>query len=418
MLEGARGRDLEQCCGPAAVILAQHLDELRRRPGVELALHSLAVGVPGRGESALGGAHVAQQEVGRLAHDALGERITGEPPPVQVDPQEQGVVVEHLLEVRHDPRVVDGVAREAAAELVVDPPAGHGLAGALHHGQRLVPGGAFGARSVAQEELQHHRRGELRRATESPARGVVGLAQGGDRGLEVRGRRRHPLGGHGPLPLGEGLGDPLGGPRDLVASVAPRLGDRGEQLRERRHSVPWLGREVGPRVEGPAVRVGEDAHRPAAVPGERDGRVHVDGVDVGALFAVDLDADEVVVEELRDRLVLEGLVRHDMAPVAGRVADGDEDGHAAAPCLVERLLPPLPPVDRIVGVLLQIGRGGVGEAVGHGKSLLPRARNLQKPPPHGSPAPPCGPSIPASGVGHPGGLAGLITVTCDPRIKR
>ena len=33
---------------------------------------------------------------------------------------ELGVVVEHLLEMRHEPAIVDGVAGEAAAEVIVD----------------------------------------------------------------------------------------------------------------------------------------------------------------------------------------------------------------------------------------------------------------------------------------------------------
>ena len=39
--------------------------------------------------------------------------------------QELGVVVEHLLEVRHEPLVVDGVARDAATGLVEDAAAHH-----------------------------------------------------------------------------------------------------------------------------------------------------------------------------------------------------------------------------------------------------------------------------------------------------
>ena len=46
-------------------------------------------------------------------------------PAVQVRAGEQRVVVEHLLEVRDGPGRVDGVAGEAAADLVVDPAGGH-----------------------------------------------------------------------------------------------------------------------------------------------------------------------------------------------------------------------------------------------------------------------------------------------------
>ena len=49
---------------------------------------------------------------------------------------------------------------------------------------------------------------------------------------------------------------------------------------------------------------------------------------------------------LRGRRVLEALVRHDVAPVARRVADRDEDRLVEALGLGERLLAPRPPLDR------------------------------------------------------------------------
>ena len=55
-------------------------------------------------------------------------------------------------------------------------------------------------------------------------------------------------------------------------------------------------------------------------------RAHIDAVDVGALLAVDLDADEEVVHQAGGLLVFERLALHHVAPVAGGVADGDEDG--------------------------------------------------------------------------------------------
>ena len=381
VLEGAGGSHFEERGGPAAVVLAEHIDELLRCPRVELALHALAVGIPRRGEAALGCAHVAQHPLGGLAHDALCEWIARQTPPVEVDPQQQGIVVEHLLEMRHDPRVIDGIAREATAKLVVDAAAGHGLAAALDHRERVAearrvggaaPVGLAGASGVTQQELKRHGRRELRGATESPTHRVVGLGQGRHGGVEVSCRGRGAVGGHGTLPLRKCIRDAIGRGLDLVASTRPRLGDRREQLRERRHAVTRRGREVRAGIEGPALVVDEDAHRPASVPGECDGGVHVDGVDVGPLLAVNLDAHEVVVEHRRDRFILEGLVCHDMAPVARGVSDRDEDRHAAPTCFVEGVLAPLPPVDGVVRVLLEVRRGRVGKAVGH-MAILPVA---------------------------------------------
>ena len=95
-----------------------------------------------------------------------------------------------------------------------------------------------------------------------------------------------------------------------------------EHLPERRHAVPRARREVGAGEERAARRGEEHGHRPAAVPGQRLRRLHVDRVDVGPLLAVDLDADEVARSCTAAVVgVLERLVRHHVAPVAGGVPD-------------------------------------------------------------------------------------------------
>ncbi len=56
------------------------------------------------------------------------------------------------------------------------------------------------------------------------------------------------------------------------------------------------------------------------------------------------------------RLVLEGLVGHDVAPVAGGVANGDEDRAVELAGEVEDLRAVGVPVHRVVTVLDQVGR--------------------------------------------------------------
>jgi hypothetical protein len=114
-------------------------------------------------------------------------------------------------------------------------------------------------------------------------------------------------------------------------------------------------RQVGAREEGVTRRGEQAGHRPAAVPGEGGRGRHVDGVDVGALLAVDLHGDEAPVDGSGDLLVLERLVGHDVAPVAGRVAHREQDRHVAALGLGEGVVAPLPPVDGVVGVLEEVG---------------------------------------------------------------
>ena len=61
------------------------------------------------------------------------------------------------------------------------------------------------------------------------------------------------------------------------------------------------------------------------VPRQRDDGVHVHGVQVGALTPVDLHVDEVLVHQGGGLVVLERLVLHDVAPVAGGVPDREQD---------------------------------------------------------------------------------------------
>jgi hypothetical protein len=89
----------------------------------------------------------------------------------------------------------------------------------------------------------------------------------------------------------------------------------------------------------------------------------VDRVDVGALLAVDLDVDEALVHERRDDRVLEGLVLHHVAPVAGGVADREQDRPVLRAGAGEGLRAPCVPVDRVVRVLAKVRAGGLGESI-------------------------------------------------------
>ena len=154
------------------------------------------------------------------------------------------------------------------------------------------------------------------------------------------------------------------------ADGRPRRGARGrrratarQHLAEARQPVPRLGRVVRAAEERLALGREEHGHRPAAVPGQRDDGVHVERVEVGPLLAVDLDVDEELVHQPRRLLVLERLVLHHVAPVAGRVADREQDRPVLVARARERLLAPRVPVDRVVRVLEQVGAGLVGQAV-------------------------------------------------------
>ena len=188
--------------------------------------------------------------------------------------------------------------------------------------------------------------------------------------------------GCGSLELSDGLDELARRARDVAAALAVRVGDRLSTWRKL--GSPWRGSggKYVPPKNGSPVRREEDGHRPAAVPGQRDDRVHVDRVEVGPLLAVDLDVDEVLVHQPRGLGVLERLVLHHVAPVAGRVADGEQDRPVLVARSVERLVAPGVPVDGVVRVLEEVRARLVGQAVhaapSGGAAASARARRLPR----------------------------------------
>ncbi len=161
-------------------------------------------------------------------------------------------------------------------------------------------------------------------------------------------RRRH---------AGDRGGDPLRLCRQLGPPLAPRRRRLTQQVDERR------ARQVGAAEEGLAVTREQARHRPAAAAGGELDRGHVDRVDIRPLLAIDLDADEALVHQAGDGLVVEALPFHHVAPVAGGVADRQEDRLVLPTRPVEGLGSPGVPVDGVVRVLNQIGGGLEDQAV-------------------------------------------------------
>ena len=139
--------------------------------------------------------------------------------------------------------------------------------------------------------------------------------------------------------------------------------DLTQEVGERRLPITGGIGKVSAAPERLSVRREEHRQRPAAVLTEVVQSRHVDLVDVGTLFAIHFDVDEQIVHDLRSFRVLETLVRHHMAPMAGRIADREQDRFVGALCFGERLGSPRPPVDRIVFMLKQVGARLVRETV-------------------------------------------------------
>ncbi len=350
------------------ILGAEHVFDLGERPDVELPLLALRIGVERRRERALRGGHLAGKPRDRLGGALAEQRHAGHRVRHREQFQELRVVVEHLLEVRHEPALVDRVARKAAAEVIVDPALADALERQQHAREKRRRRGARlallarCALARAPQQLEQRALRKLRRAAQAAMRGVdrardavrhlVEVAQP-DRDLAGRprllGEPRH----QGVAVLADALGLLAEHPRDFV-----------QHIHESRAAEARLLGKIRAAPHRLARRVEKHRERPAALLAQHVQRVHVDLVDVGPLLAIDLDVDEQVVHHARGRLVLETLVRHHVAPVARRIADREQDRLVALLRVRERLRAPRPPVDRIVLVLEQIGRGLARETIG------------------------------------------------------
>ena len=303
-------------------------------------------------------AHADEPEAG-LHHLAQG-RVAGELPGVQVDPGQLGIVIQHLFEVRYTPGVIRGIAGEPSADHVIMPPAAWDAARAGPARAPVPPrpgGGAVGTRSTWVG-------GTWARAP-AAVLPVVGFEQAArdcaqPGWLECRLRLR--LGGL----FEQLLGQLCAFLQDLLPAVLPGGCNRRQKFRESRQSVRRDGREVGAAVKRLQGGGQEDRHGPATLAGHGGHGRHVQAVQVGTFLPVDLDADEMVVEQRGGGGILEGFVRHDVAPVAGGIADAQEDGFLFPDGFGVSFRAPRIPVDRVIGVLAQVRGEGVGEVVGHG----------------------------------------------------
>ena len=286
----------------------------------------------------------------------------------QVGDGELRLVVEHFFKMRDVPACIGRVAVEAPAKMIVDAPGGHVTQRGEVHFQRVPALGRIRAVAGVDAGEQVERDGlrKLRRVAETAVLGVEASGELLATGVE------QCEAGHGLAGLARGgrrelaqLGDDLVGLLlDFGAMLAPGVGDLGQDGCQAGLAAAVGGGKVGAAGERLEFRRQKDRHGPAAAAGRRLDESHVGGVHVGTFLAVHLDRHEGVVHELGDGRILEGFPLHHVAPVAGRVADGKEDGLVFLARLGEGFLAPRIPIDGIVRVLEQVGRFLVNEAVG------------------------------------------------------
>ena len=331
-------------CEKRRILGPEHLFDLGQRPDVEFALLAFRIRIERGRKRPLRCRHLARKPFDRLGRALAEQRVAGARMRERQQLQELRVVVEHLLEVRHQPALVDRIARKAAAQMIVDPALADVLEGQQHAAEERRRGGPRlvllrrRALAGAPEQFEQAALGKLRRAAQSPVLRVDRARDAARHAIEL-GEPDHDL-ALGPRLLGKPRHQGIAVLADAVRLLAEQPRELAQHIGECRAAVARLLREVRAAPHRLARGRQEHRERPAALLAEQMQRVHVDLVDVGPLLAVDLDADEQLVHHARRRLVLEALVRHHMAPVAGRVSDREQDRlvRAASP----RRAPPVP----------------------------------------------------------------------------
>ena len=249
---------------------------------------------------------------------------------LRVEREQLGVVLEHLLVVRHVPLARGRVAEEPTFDLVVHAAGGHGAERLVQHvcEVRIAVAPVF----VEQEAKEAHL-WELRRATEaSELRVVLSAHQRADGVDDVRGQLAAFRLARGCLLFSE-LGDATG---DLLAFGGPHFVNAVQRLPHR------LRRDVGAAVDDLAFRREEDGAGPAA---------HVvAAVHVGPLVVVDAHRDVAVVDDVDDvGGAVAGLV-HDVTPVTPHRADREQHRLVLLTRLAERGVTPRAPLDLVRAV--------------------------------------------------------------------
>ena len=250
------------------------------------------------------------------------------------------------------------------------------------------------ALAARQQELDRRRRRELRRATEAAvARGRRSPRASSSASISAAARSGPPTARSAPTRRPpRRTARPAGRPAGACSCHASD--DRVQHHPPARQAVPGLGREVGAGVERRLVGSQERVQRPAALAGHRLARVHADCVDVGTLLAVDLDAHEpsfitaAISGSSKDSCAITWHQWHAEYPIE------TSSGRSSSRARVQRLLAPRIPVDRVVLVLEQVGRGLACKAVRHSPRLPLRIRRTTLHPlPSGGRAIVCAPRV-------------------------
>src|SRR5579862_5070165 len=137
-------------------------------------------------------------------------------------------------------------------------------------------------------------------------------------------------------------------------------------------------RKISPSIKRPQIGQQKHAHRPPPLPRHNLQGRHVKLINIRTFLAINFDIDKPAVHLSRNRLILKRLPLHDVTPVTGAVPNRKKNRLVLRTRSLECFRSPWIPIDGIVRVLKEIGRGFSREAIGvHGIILLGMAQELE-----------------------------------------
>jgi hypothetical protein len=194
--------------------------------------------------------HLPQHVVERLQGDASKFTICSDNVSVEQQGNKQCIVVEHLLEMWHQPLLVDTVSMESSAQVIVDPTTNHAPKRVCHHLERLgvacvVPDAQQQRKTVSVRELGSRAEAAIHAV-------VIGcqLARRFGQQAAVECPPRHKRVGI----LLEEICQSLGLGFNLAALGGVVIGNRLQNPTKSRPAVTIVRREIGAAIEGPQVQ--------------------------------------------------------------------------------------------------------------------------------------------------------------------
>ena len=153
-----------------ARLFTKHGTQFIQRPHVETAFFAFAVGIDACEHAAFRAGHIAQQPVERVAGDTFDFIAACRLHQKHTKPREERIVVQHLLEMRHDPFAISRIAGKATTDLIADSAACHRQKTLRHGSENSL---VAVSRAVTEQKVERHCLRKLRCAAESVVIAVI-----------------------------------------------------------------------------------------------------------------------------------------------------------------------------------------------------------------------------------------------------